>query len=108
MSTTATSENTSLVREVQALMVLFSAALPDGKLSEAMKLALSTSTQKYGAKIAPVNSEGIHSFLESHWNSHSDSDRQRLLDWQKSGENMEGAVDELAAARKQLGLGEGV
>jgi hypothetical protein len=104
----AVSKNTPLVRELQSLMLLFSVVPPDGKLSEAMKLALSTSAQSYGSKIGPINHEGVRSYLEQEWRSDPDQDRRRLLEWQKSGDNMKEAVEELAAARSVLGLGEGL
>jgi hypothetical protein len=100
------------IRQVQMLMVLLSCLPSDGKVREVLELALALPHEPCLSRVSPPSDtsiRGLKSWLESLWlRGGLTSDEQKLLDWQRSGENMIAAVQELEEVEQKIGLKLGI
>lgn len=96
------------IRQLQILMVLFSCLSPDGKVREVLELALALPDAPSVSRLTPLRDTSFHglkTWLEALWMREGLSPaEQKLVAWQRSGENMIAAVQELKEAEQQLGL----
>ena len=100
--------STDEIRQIQMLMALLSCLPPSGKLREVLEHALALPSETWlsrAATISDTSSHGLRAWLESQW-THGGltPDEQKLVDWQKSGANIEAAVQELKEVEQRLGL----
>lgn len=104
--------DTDEIRQIQMLMVLFSCLPSNGKLREVLEYALALPHESWLSRITPVSDtsfDGLKAWLESLWvQERLASDEQKLVDWQRSKENITAAVRELKAVEQQIGLRLGV
>jgi hypothetical protein len=100
------------IRQVQMLMVLLSCLPSDGKVREVLKLALALPHEPCLSRISPpedTSSRGLKIWLESLWIREGlTSDEQKLVAWQRSGENMIAAVQELKDVEEKIDLKLGI
>lgn len=96
------------IRQIQVLMVLLSCLPPDGKVREVLELALALPHKPCLSRMSPprdTSFHGLKTWLESLWIREGLSpDEQKLVDWQRSGENIIAAVKELKEAEQKIGL----
>jgi hypothetical protein len=96
------------IRQLQMLMVLFSCLPPKGKVRELLELALALPDAPCLSRISPLRDTSFHglkTWLESLWVQEGlTPDEQKLVAWQRSGEQMIAAVQELKEVEQQLGL----
>jgi hypothetical protein len=96
------------VRRIQYLMLLCSLLPPDGKLVEALRLALSLHEEPLLARIRPVDDlhpRATKSWLESIWLCDGGSEgEEELVAWQNDKPAMDAAVEELMNVERQLGV----
>lgn len=96
------------IRRLQQLMILCSLLPRDGKLREALELALSLPGESVLSRTRPINDLHPHAakaWLESIWLDDGLSAKEKeLVDWQSNGENMAAALRELRDAEQQTGL----
>lgn len=99
---------TDEIRQIQMLMVLLSCLPPDGKAREVLDLALALPHKPCLSRLSPpsdISVHGLKTWLESLWpREELSSDEQKLVDWQRSGENILAAVKELKEAEQTIGL----
>lgn len=100
------------IRQVQMLMILFSCLPPDGKLCEVLEKALALPHKPCLSRISPptdMSFHGLKTWLESCWVQEGlTPDEQKLVDWQRSGESMVAAVQELKEAEQKIGMKLGI
>jgi len=117
LSTTHTFADTSAfgadeIRQVQMLMVLLSCLPSEGRVREVLKLALALPHEPCISRVSPPGDASVHglkSWLESLWVREGlTSDEQKLVDWQRSGEHMIAAVQELKEVEEKIGLKLGI
>lgn len=96
------------IRPVQMLLVLLSSLPPNGKLHEVLEHALMLPHEPCLARITPVKDtspHGLKIWLESLWvRGGLTPAEQELVGWQRSGENIIAAVQELKEVERKLGL----
>jgi hypothetical protein len=117
LSTTSTLANNPAfgadeIRQVQMLMVLLSCLPSDGKVREVLKFALALPHEACLSRVSPpmdTSLRGLKGWLEALWVREGLSrDEQKLVDWQRSGENMIAAVRELEEVEQKIGLKLGI
>jgi len=100
------------IRQMQMLMVLLSCLPSNGKVREALELALALPHEPCLSRINPpmdTSFRGLKTWLESLWVREGlTPDEQELVDWQRSGEHMIAAVQELKEAQQKIGLRLGI
>lgn len=100
------------IRQVQMLMVLLSCLPSDGKVREVLELALALPHKPCLSQVSPprdTSFHGLKTWLESLWIREGlTPDEQKLVDWQRSGENMIAAVQELEEVEQKIGLKLGI
>jgi|SRR4051812_20063387 len=103
---------TDEIRQIQMLMVLLSCLPQNGKVREACELALALPHEPCSSRISPlrdISFHGLKTWLESLWVQKELSPaEQKLVDWQRSGENMSAAVLELKEAEQKIGMKFGI
>jgi Family of unknown function (DUF5950) len=96
------------IRQVQELMILAALLPPDGKLREALELALALPEEQVLTRVKPVTDLHPHSakeWLESIWLQENLSAAEKeLVDWQSNSENMGTAMRELRDVEQQTGM----
>jgi hypothetical protein len=101
--------STHEIRQIQMLMVLFSCLSPDSNLREVFEHALALPHEPWLSRVTPVSDtsfDGLKPWLEALWVREGlTDDEQFLLHWQKSGKNIEAAVQELKAIEERTGFG---
>ncbi len=97
-----------IIRRIQELMVLCSLLPPDGKLREALELALALHEEPALSRLTPVTDLHPHAtkaWLESLWMHEGLSEEEKeMVAWQNKSENMGPAIVELKNAERQLGI----
>jgi hypothetical protein len=100
------------IRQIQVLMILFSCLSPDSELRKVFEHALTLPHELCLSRITPICDTSFHGlkvWLESLWTQGElTSDEQKLVDWQRSIQNMEAAVQELKVVEEKIGLRLGV
>jgi hypothetical protein len=100
--------DTDEIRQIQMLMVLFSCLSPKSKLREVFEYALALPHEPSLSHISPVSDTspgGLKAWLESLWvQGRLTPDEQKLVNWQRSSENMSAAIRELKAIEQMIGL----
>ncbi|HEU5227460.1 MAG TPA: DurN family substrate-assisted peptide maturase [Ktedonobacteraceae bacterium] len=96
------------IRQIQTLLALFTCLPPNGKLHELFSYALGLSEDSQLAHVTPIKDasfDGVKTWLEALWlQGGLTPNEQKVVDWQKSGHNMEAAVRELKAVEQKIGL----
>jgi len=96
------------IRQMQMLMVLLSCLPENGKVREVLELALALPHEPCQSRIHPpmdTSFRGLKIWLESLWIREGlTPDEQELVNWQRSGEHMIAAVQELKEAQQKIGL----
>jgi len=96
------------IRPMQMLLVLLSCLPPDGELRGILEHALTLPNEPCLSRITPIQDaspHGLKIWLESLWVQEGlTRDEQRLVDWQRSGENIIAAAQELKEVERKLGL----
>lgn len=96
------------IRRIQHLLLLCSLLPPDGKLAEALRIALSLHEEPLLARVTPV--EDLHprstkEWMESIWLREGlPEQEEELIAWQNDKPSMDVAADELRNAERQLGV----
>lgn len=100
------------IRQVQMLMVLLACLPSEGRVREVLKLALALPHEPCLSRVSPAEDASVHglkSWLEALWVREGlTSAEQQLVDWQRSGENMIAAVQELREVEQKIGLKLGI
>jgi hypothetical protein len=100
------------IRQVQLLMVLLSCLPADGKVREVLKVALALPHEPCLSRVSPPKDSsvrGLKNWLESLWvREDLTPAEQKLVAWQRSGENMIAAVQELEEVEQKIGLKLGI
>src|SRR5690242_1024663 len=96
------------IRRIQQLMMLCSLLPPDGKLREALNLALSLHEEPVLSRITPLTDLHPHAakaWLEDVWlGADLSPEEKELVDWQNISDNMAAAIEELANVEQQTGI----
>ncbi len=95
------------IKQVQLLMLLLSTLPTDGKLSEALRIALAVPQEEACARLEPcpeITVLGLRSWLNLMWAGEHGPAMQSLVEWQRKGENVTGAIRELIEAQEKLGF----
>ncbi|GCE46088.1 hypothetical protein EI42_01200 [Thermosporothrix hazakensis] len=112
MSTTNVMYDGDEIRQIQMLLVLLSHLPPDSMLREIFEHAMALPHDPWAARVTPVTDTsfyGLKTWLESLWARDGlSADEQRLVDWQRSGKNIEIAVRELKAIQQLTGFKFGI
>jgi Family of unknown function (DUF5950) len=96
------------IRRVQELLILCSLLPPDGRLREALQLALAVHEEPILARMSPVQDlhpHAVKAWLEAVW-SHDGltTEEKELVDWQNDSDNMAAAIQELTNFEQQVGI----
>ncbi|WP_067962804.1 DurN family substrate-assisted peptide maturase [Nocardiopsis trehalosi] len=101
-------EGVHTIRQVQNLMVLCSLLPPDGKLAEALRLALDLHEEPLLARTEPMTDlhpHAVKTWLETFWDRDALSpEAKELVDWQSHSRNMSAAIHELTNVQQQIGV----
>jgi hypothetical protein len=101
-------EGVDTIRRVQELMVLCSLLPPDGKLREALRLALDIHEEPALSRLTratDLHPHAMKAWLESLWlRDGLSAGEQELVAWQNTSDNMGLAVQELREVEGQTGL----
>lgn len=101
-------EGVDKIRQVQFLLMLCSLLPPDGKLREALGIALALHEEPIISRTTPVND--LHPFATREWMEgiwgHEDLsiDEKGLVEWQNVSENLSTAMRELEDFEQQVGF----
>lgn len=95
------------MRQLQGYAALFSCLPSNGKAREYLSLALALDESRVLDRVGPPEDtdtdEGYWNWLESLWAADGlTKDEKRLLDWQKSSDNIAAAIDELQTVTDKL------
>jgi hypothetical protein len=100
------------IRQIQVLMILFSCLSPDSELRKVLEHALALPHEHCLSRIFPTSDTSLHglkTWLETLWTQGElTPDEQKLVDWQRSKQNTEAAVQELKAIEEKIGLKLGI
>lgn len=97
------------IRQIQQLIVLCSLLPPDGKLREALSLALALPEEPLLSRIGTPTKD-LHPFatkawLEAIWMNDGLSPHEKeLVDWQNHSDNMAASIRELTDVEQQTGM----
>ncbi|GAB3212378.1 DurN family substrate-assisted peptide maturase [Marinactinospora thermotolerans] len=101
-------EGVHTIRQIQSLMILCSLLPPDGKLREALQIALALHEEPLLAQITPISDLHPHTakeWLETLWRRDDLSPQvKELVDWQSNSDNMSAAIQELRNVEQQSGM----
>jgi Family of unknown function (DUF5950) len=96
------------IRQVQQLMIFCSLLPPDGKLREALSLALSLHEEPILPRISPMTDfqpHAVKAWLEAIWRQDGlSAEEKELVDWQNHSDNMAAAIRELKNVEQQSGI----
>src|SRR5262245_56246249 len=96
------------IRCIQHVMLLCARLPPDGKLAEALRLALSLHEEPLLARVTPVTDlhpQSTKTWLESIWIHEGASEKEEeLVAWQNDKPGMDVAVEEIKNVERQLGV----
>lgn len=95
------------IKQVQILMVLLSCLPANGKLREALRLALEVPDEEALANVTPcrlVSTDGLRTWINTIWSGELGDGMRDLVEWQRSSENMKAAIQELMEVQDRLGF----
>ncbi|WP_345430481.1 DurN family substrate-assisted peptide maturase [Actinoallomurus vinaceus] len=97
-----------IIRRIQGLVILCSLLPPDGKLREAIELALSLHEEPILSRVTPMEDlhpHAVKAWLEALWASEGvGPEVKELVDWQNNTDNMAAAIQELTNVERQIGV----
>lgn len=110
--TSSNEYGTDEIRQIQIMMTLFSCLRPDSKLREILAHALALPHEPWLDRISPASDPDftyLKGWLENLWLQEGlNPDEQKLVDWQRSKENIDAVVQELKAIEQKIGLRFGI
>jgi hypothetical protein len=97
-----------VIRRIQELMIVCSLLPPDGRLREALQLALAVHEEPVLSRINPVadlHPHAMKAWLEAIWlHDGLTPEEKELVDWQNNSDNMAAAIHELMNVEQQIGI----
>ena len=97
-----------VIRRIQELMIVCSLLPPDGKLREALQLALALHEEPVLSRIKPIadlHPHAMKAWLEANWmHDGLTPEEKELVDWQNNSDNMMAAIHELMNVEEQIGV----
>jgi hypothetical protein len=96
------------IRQIQHLMIFCSLLPSDGKLREALSLALSLPEEPTLSRSTPMSDiepHGAKAWLDAIWReSGLSAEEKELVHWQNDSDNMAAAIRELKNVERQIGI----